>query len=732
MILCFSFVCWKTILNWNISETLIYPELRKGQWEIKELVVSDYGIQMILAQGKLRVLIPLKKNLTRKISIGERLEGTLSLNPLHLPNGPQPFDGERFLWMKGIGAKGKIKDWNSIRILPPKDLYHKMLQQMDLKKQCVKEYLAKAWLAAPKAYGILLAGWLGERKLIDPQAKSHFNLLGLAHLLAISGFHIGLLSLVLHLLWGLFPFSRAVKSWGLLVSLCSFVFLIGAQPSVLRAAASQGYQTLAQLCEARPSKSNLWCMAFMAILIYQPRWFWHPGFWLSFSASAGLLFLYRPVRQGHILKRYLLNSMKITSVATLACLPALWFYWGQLQWASLLSNLYALPLMSLILLLGLMALLPGIGIYYLELAEALVSHLFRVNEFFVNLLGNGPLLPIASPLLLSVLLLWIFSWQIYRLAQKRTWLYLSSVLVIFIGATNPYLNPLPYRLWFIDVGQGDATLIETPQGILLIDGGKSPWNLKGFLSQWIRRKGPNLSKIHREIWITHADMDHYGGLDFAQQMLLPDSIAAPLATWKSPKTQWQQMWQKWIAPQKVVRQGQNFTLGKWQINILFPDDTCVGTNPCSLVLLVKEGDQEALLMADLEAPEEDLIAQILNQNDLHPEILKTGHHGSRNSSKDLFLKSLQPERVLISAGIGNRYGHPHIELIQRLENLNIPFNHSGYSGNIFLESKNGFWKLIRPWQLGEDRSLVDDLKSFIGIQEGKILWEKPLSEISAN
>jgi beta-lactamase superfamily II metal-dependent hydrolase len=216
---------------------------------------------------------------------------------------------------------------------------------------------------------------------------------------------------------------------------------------------------------------------------------------------------------------------------------------------------------------------------------------------------------------------------------------------------------------FIDVGQGDATLITASTGErLLIDGGRS--------RSLIRERLRALGVTHLDaVVVTHADADHLAGLlevlDLYQvKRIYYHTERRTTVTYHSFVRAAQAERAQIIDP----RRGDQILLGDLVLAVLNPAPTLRGeSNADSVVLRLSCGAVDVLLMADAEAPsEQDMLAAGVIGD---VEVLKVGHHGSRTGTTQPFLAATTPEHAVISAGVGNSYGHPHPEAVQALQRV---------------------------------------------------------------
>ena len=225
---------------------------------------------------------------------------------------------------------------------------------------------------------------------------------------------------------------------------------------------------------------------------------------------------------------------------------------------------------------------------------------------------------------------------------------------------------------FLDVGQGDSIYIEAPNGNqMLIDGGASAAGVLHALSQVMPFYDHSLDLV----LATHPDQDHIGGLPMTLQRM---NVLGVITTENTSDTATYKEFEKMILQKDlrhiIARSGEKFILDDGVVlEILFPTQNVTGweTNKASIVARLSYGNESFLFTGDSPQPIEKYLAEQKGTL-LHANILKLGHHGSRTSSAREFLSAVNPDEAIISAGLNNRYGHPHKEVLDLLAQLNIP------------------------------------------------------------
>ena len=546
----------------------------------------------------------------------------------------------------------------------------------------------------PPERGALMRGMvLGQDEAIDPLVRDDWRDSGLAHLLAVSGQNVMLLcalALPLLALAGAAPRARVVV---LLALIALYVPLAGAGPSLQRAAV-MGSAGLVALVASRPASASYGLLlAAVATLLANPRVAGDPGWQLSFAAVAAILAARPLAPRGAIA-----GALWLTAVASVATTPLLALHFEAIPLVSIPANLAAFPAVAPVMWAGMVdaavGQLSALGAPGRGAAEAgatavalVAEPLLAWLEFVaarsaelphavaaVNL--PGPAAVVAAYAVLVAAGVGAarlarrgapFADELRaraRVASRRTLVAAAmAVLAAAVLVAGPVVSPAaPDRLTvsFLDVGQGDATLVQHPDGsAVLFDGGPAEARVARLLRQaGVRR----LSAVVA----THASADHHGGLAevirrFPVDLLLDggDGTADPAFRRVLAEARARHV------PVRRARAGQELGAGGLAVSILSPPARPPGPapedpNPRAVVAVVRSGRFELLLSADAESPS-------LSQLDL-PDVdaMKVPHHGSADPGLREILARLRPEVAVIEVG-ENSYGHPHPDTLRTLE-----------------------------------------------------------------
>ena len=540
----------------------------------------------------------------------------------------------------------------------------------------------------PKRQALVEALVLARREGIDSEVRERWSRTGTAHLLAISGFHVGVIAGVLYLLAralglgpGRAPLVAAIASW-------IYVLSIGAPVAAARAASILGALALGRLIGRRVSPIGALASTFIALLFLRPGAIGTVAFQLSFAGAAGLILLGPAIRGrlatgiSPVLPGPIRSGIASGVAATVATLPLVAWHFGRVSLVGIPATLVAGPLLA--------AAIPGVFL------SILLSFVSPVAAGFVA--GGADLLLAAADAVIGVLArvpgasVWAPRWWIVAGVVGAT---ASRVVIRALARPRPRIRrilvagwilgaliswPVPaligwgsaVELIFLDVGQGDAVAIRSPRGRwLLVDTGpRSPRYDAGARVVVPYLRGRGASSLEALV-LTHPDLDHIGGAEavfsnLEVRRVLDPAKPAGRSAYVAALERARDSGSVWL----VARAGNRLSLDGVTLEVLHPGGegaAVVGdeANDQSVVLLLRYGRFTALLTGDAPAAVERALVEAGRIPDL--AVLKAGHHGSETSTSWELLESSLPELAVISAGARNRYGHPHAPVLSRLE-----------------------------------------------------------------
>ncbi|HHQ69785.1 MAG TPA: DNA internalization-related competence protein ComEC/Rec2, partial [Halothiobacillaceae bacterium] len=501
---------------------------------------------------------------------------------------------------------------------------------------------------------------------------------GTNHLLAISGLHVGLIAglfgFVMQKVWrhstlsAVFPAQRAgamaavVAAWG-------YALIAGLSIPTLRAALMLSILLSGLLFKRRWRLFDLWLLAMLAVLLIDPASPLDVGFWLSFAAVLVIIIAVQTRPRGWVL--FSLITLQILLFVGL--LPLTWGMFDRIPWMSLPANLFAVPLVTIILTpLALMtlfiaAIYPPAAGPLIWVADWLAVALFSVLSWLVEI---GPNTLIAAPSLPALVLVTL---GCLWLLMPRGWPGKPLALLLFLPAivnSEPRPAPGELNLVVLDVGQGTAIYIQTHQGDYLYDVGPRWGDFDtGQMVVLPTLRALGVTDLDKII-LSHPHFDHVGGLPAVHAQFPDTPIWGEPAPDDAAKIEYQPcedgyQWQQ---------DGVVFTLKQAP----FRD-----VNEGSCVLLLETANTRILLTGDIEAAGEHWL---MRHYSMQADVIYVPHHGSSTSSTEAFVKQTGAQIALNSAGFLNRYGHPHPAVVARWEEQGAAFYNTAEHGALFWEN----------------------------------------------
>ena len=552
--------------------------------------------------------------------------------------------------------------------------------------------------------GVARALVLGDGGALGYAQRQTIAAVGLAHLFAVSGLHVALVSgtLVrsLHWLfrgWAIaFDPRRLAAALGIPLTLLHALFA-GGSPSAWRAAITAALTWWLVVIGRRPSATAVTAGAALILSAPDPAMALRPAFLLSIIATSAILSAPRITRDQRW--RRLRASATISARTLVATTPMVWWWFGGVPLIGWLSNILVLPLGSLVViplahLFALTTLIPAAteaaGAALTVAAQVLLS----LCDTFAPLSVTRRLPPLDVTQGLIVLAACLLLLIARRWRQCIT--VLTAATLLWLGADRALIareQPRDLlRVSFIDVGQGDATLIDFPNGqVGLVDTGQGDRHpavreIRGLLAA--RRR----SRIDLLV-ITHGHPDHYGGLQHLVSQLEIGEIwlNGQLLT-EERDGMMSRLVSSALARGTRVRFapdlcGRRSRFGKARLEVLWPCpryDPALGLNDNSITLRLELGQRSFLLTGDLERDSERLLVEA---GRIQPaDVLKVAHHGSRTSTSPPFLAAVRPSLAVISSGASNRYGHPSSLVITRLRAAGVKVLRTDVRGGVIIST----------------------------------------------
>ena len=614
--------------------------------------------------------------------------------PVTPPSVPGAFDTQNWLKSQNLAAYGKFKHWKAY---PGDWTFERSFFKF---RQFMQARFAK--YLDPAETGLLMGLLAGDRSGIPEVLRSDFQRSGLVHVLAISGFHVVLLAGMLMIFLKATGLPHKAVTIIAVTLLAIYVPVTGGSPAVRRAVMMFAIPQIGTLFGKPANTLNSLGVALLLIILPEPGVIWNPGFQLSFAATAGIIigtphnptkFLPDSFKQNKLwqkIQAFAIDPTYVTLCATLATAPFLIHHFKTLSPFAWFGNIIIVPAISLGMQAGLFAQLSPIDFicgtfcaaarFFLRLASLLTRIL---SDSAAASMTVGPFSP-AVLLALGILILLLPICYKNYIARKYAFLCVLVAAALF--AFESYCEVLhpSWTLTTIDVGQGDSHLIKAPSGrYFLVDAGDNSRQDSGkdIIVPFLHHIG--VSKLDALI-ITHPDKDHFGGALSLLKMFPVKELWTSDCSMKESKPDWQQVLseaRKRNIPIRNIHRGILWKENYFEMRTIHPrNDVCVEANEGSITLRLKGLGHSAVLTGDLTVKGEKEIMK--TDAYLKSDVLKLGHHGSKTSSSVPFLNAVSPTYAIIPSGRKNKFRHPHKQVTDRLDSLNIPYINTAKKGTI--------------------------------------------------
>ena len=686
------------------TRTVIY--LKKAIL-IRSGSTKNYPIRNIKCTGKEEKINSLREGMH------VRLEGMLVLP--ELPRNPGQFN--RRIYESGKKIDFYLENPTVLEVKEQRSGVREVVEiwKTEMMNRCEKIY-------PDEEAGILEAMLFGEKSELSGDIKELYQAAGISHVLVISGLHISLLALAVAGILRRLGFPMPVWVMLSVGVLAGYGILIGQPTTAVRALLMffvlQGARLLGR------SYDLLSALAFAGILMLldNPDLILDGGCRLSFCAVIGVGWyvseknkIFRSIGEKEKRKNRGKGGKGSNAGAILENIRAGWYLWlftlpvmldtfYQVSVVGILWNLVAIPLLPVIIASGgLGVVLAGWNIFLGSLAGSPAYGMLQLYQEIGNISEKLPVgmwtpgqpsKPVIAGYYLVIFLLVLVEKQLIK--REKRWkirkifpgMELCSMLLLLLLMAHPWQQR--EKITFLDVGQGDASLLQSGGQTLLLDGGSTSQKNVGtyVILPYIKQQGISCLEA---VVLTHTDQDHINGVtevleEGKKGWLTVKNLMYPY--WMEGTEQGKQL--KKLAEEagascRKIRAGDRLTIGKAEAVVLYPkeQEKIAEPNAGSLVLFWKWEGVRAMFTGDLpEEKERELL-----QNLPACEILQVGHHGSATSTCREFLEQVQPSLAVISCAMKNRYGHPSPDTVDRLKKTGCEIRYTMRSGAITIRKR---------------------------------------------
>lgn len=720
--------------NLNLTGTIISEKQEKQYY-------NKYKIKVNYNNQKLRFYITTKKDI--ELEYGDKITFSGTYTKPETQRNYKGFDYSQYL--KQLKIYGTIKS-EKIQVLEQNQAnkFFQISNQISNKiilntKKILKE----------ETSSILLGLILGDKQDIDEETQENFRNASMSHILAVSGMHVAYVILGINLIFKGLIGKRNTNILNIII-LILYMFITNFSPSITRAGIMGIIVLFSKLIYRKNDIYTSISISLLLILIYNPFLIQNLGLQLSYGGVVGIVIFNKSILKflknikvknkvykykiKPKIQKYLDKIKEIISVSIsvqIAILPIILYNLNTFNPYFLITNLVLSLVVGPIVILGFLFII--IACLIVPIAE-IISPVMSAGIKILNSISNIGKIPfskiyVATPSLFSILIYYLslialfFSYNIYsskkpnktqirvknlvalmkiKLRQnKQKVKCLLTIIIFLIFAIN--LIPQNLKINFIDVGQGDSSLIITPQNkTILIDGGgssSSDFDVgKSTLIPYILDRG--FTKIDVVI-ISHFDQDHIGGILTVLQELKVGKVYISKQTEKSENYEkfLEIVNDRKIKVYEVVAGNVIHIEKNLYFDILWPTESQIITNVINnngIVCNLHYKNFSMLFTGDIEEISEKEILKLYSQNKnlLKANILKVGHHGSKTSSTSEFLDVVKPQVAVIGVGKNNKFGHPNDGVLQRIKDLNCKIFRTDLNGEISIKvNKSSKYKI---------------------------------------
>jgi competence protein ComEC len=713
---------------WKITGVIVTTDaktLSRQKCILRTEFLEDKG-EPFPVQGRIRLTV---SGDAPDLSTGDRIVFLGKIRSIRNFNNPGGFDYQRYMAFKKVWGSAYVQA-NKLRLIE-KNAHKGVSAVISGARHRMSNLIDQ--VGDKEEQGVLKALIVGDRNAISPELRTSFNRAGAGHLLAISGLHIGIIATAsfLFLKWMLshirfFLLHAWTKKGAVLLSIVPVLvygLLSGMSPSTQRAVIMVIVFLTAFLVEREHDLINTLAIAAMMILVVHPPSVFSISFQFSFAAVLAIIYgLSRlpplwPSGQNRTRKqKWSKAAIKLyyffmtSFFAVIGTLPLVMYYFNQVSLVGLPANIIFIPLIGFVVVpLGIMA----VFLYPMTVSGALVclkagSAVLEYVIKIINLISGWTFSAIKTitPNYLEIFCCYVLFWVLLNLKSVPT----GTPLVLNKGSSSQSKNSIQkpviivglltvlilsadvaywlyQRCWhddlrvtMIDVGHGNASLLELPYGYnMLIDGG-------GFSDNRVFDVGASIvapflwqKKIRTidSIVLSHPNSDHLNGLIYIAENF---NVKHVWTNHEPASTYGYQMFMETIKKNNIQMPAYRKIKGVHHINgvqidVLYPPvdfidkkkiETWRNLDNNSLVLKISFGSTSFLFPGDIKAPAEYALVSTVGDK-LRSTILLAPHHGSKTSSTERFLEKVNPEVAVISSRYKSRFGFPHPSVLKRYQ-----------------------------------------------------------------
>lgn len=543
---------------------------------------------------------------------------------------------------------------------------------------------------------LLLAILLGDKDKLSEDIQESFKTSNLSHMLAVSGAHVSYIILGLTYVLQNSIIGKKNGKIVCIIFLLAFMAITNFTPSVTRACIMAILTLLSSIIYRKSDVYTNISVAALITLIFNPYSLLDLGFQLSYGGTIGIIIFIKRIQEKKSNSKVInyIKQMALVSIyANIIIIPIMMYHFNTVSFTFIISNIMASPILGIIVITGFLFIIASITVKPLTrliaiFIKPILSILIKISQICSKLPFSNIL--VVTPYMFNVISYYaIILYCIKSKKNNKCKIIICLLIVLILINFIIYIFPQKLRIFFIDVGQGDSTLIITSdKKTVLIDGGGSDSfdvGEKVLLPYLLDRR---ILKIDY-VLISHFDTDHCGGILTIMEKVKVKNI---IISEQAEHSENYERFKKLMIHKKIrlieVKKGDKIKIGRYsEFKILFPTSRLLSENPLnnnSIVAQFNYNNFKMLFTGDIEKLAEQQILKT-EKAEIRADILKVAHHGSKTSSIPEFIKAVRPKIALIGVGKNNTFGHPNQQTIKNLENIKCRIYRTDLQGEIIIK-----------------------------------------------
>lgn len=543
---------------------------------------------------------------------------------------------------------------------------------------------------------LLLAILLGDKDKLSEDIQESFKTSNLSHMLAVSGAHVSYIILGLTYVLQNSIIGKKNGKIVCIIFLLAFMAITNFTPSVTRACIMAVLTLFSSIIYRKSDVYTNISVAALITLIFNPYSLLDLGFQLSYGGTIGIIIFIKRIQEKKSNSKVInyIKQMALVSIyANIIIIPIMMYHFNTVSFTFIISNIMASPILGIIVITGFLFIIASITVKPLTrliaiFIKPILSILIKISQICSKLPFSNIL--VVTPYMFNVISYYaIILYCIKSKKNNKCKIIICLLIVLILINFIIYIFPQKLRIFFIDVGQGDSTLIITPdKKTVLIDGGGSDSfdvGEKVLLPYLLDRR---ILKIDY-VLISHFDTDHCGGILTIMEKVKVKNI---IISEQAEHSENYERFKKLMIHKKIrlieVKKGDKIKIGRYsEFKILFPTSRLLSENPLnnnSIVAQFNYNNFKMLFTGDIEKLAEQQILKT-EKAEIRADILKVAHHGSKTSSIPEFIKAVRPKIALIGVGKNNTFGHPNQQTIKNLENIKCRIYRTDLQGEIIIK-----------------------------------------------